>query len=182
MSPGWLAFGFIPICLTAVSAAPVPKDVRLRLGQENSNALIKSHRAALRVDASSDWQNWPVSHAFDNELKTTWFSGSGDAPMNNATPWIRVIFPQDVFVRRITILGNRDPQYPNGYFILEGRIELLDRDGKVLAVKEMKGSGEKYDYDWIIDRPPVGVRAVRFTAMKDQGTNSCVGISEFQVE
>jgi hypothetical protein len=181
MSRGWFAVAVLSLTLPAVVAAPVPRDAK-RLGKENTNALVKAHRADLRIDASSEWQNWPVGHAFDEQPATSWYSNNGDAPMNNAAPWVRATFPDDVLVRRVTVLGNRDPQYPNGYFVLEGRFELLDKAGKVLAVKELKSAGEKHDFDWIIDRPPVGVRAVRFTATRDQGSSSCVAISEFQVE
>jgi hypothetical protein len=181
MSRGLLAAAVLSAAVP-VAAAPVPKDAKLRAGRENTNALVKAHRADLRIDASSEWQNWPAAHAFDGVPTTTWYSNSGDAPMNNTAPWVRATFPDDVLVRRVTVLGNRDPQYPNGYFVLAGKVELLDKAGKVLAVKELTPAGEKYDFDWIIDRPPPGVRAVRFTATKDQGTSSCVGIGEFQVE
>jgi hypothetical protein len=181
MSRGWFAVAVLSLTLPAVVAAPVPRDAK-RLGKENTNALVKAHRSDLRIDASSEYQGWPVANAFDDQPATSWYSNSGDAPMNNAAPWVRATFPDEVLVRRVTVLGNRDPQYPTGYFIVEGKFELLDKDGKVLATRGMKAAGGKHDFDWIIDRPPVGVRAVRFTATKDQKQYQCVAIGEFQVE
>jgi hypothetical protein len=185
MSRGWFAVAVLLGTLTGaahLAAAPVPKDAKLRADRENSNALLKEHRANLKIDASTEWQGWPVGNAFDGEPTTSWYSNSGDAPMNNTTPWLRATFPDDVLVRRVTVLGNRDPNYPNGYLILAGKFELLDKDGKVLAEKELKAAGEKHDFDWIVDRPPGKVRAVRFTATQDQKQSSCVAVSEFQVE
>src|SRR5438067_13612672 len=108
MSRGWFAAAALALAVP-VAAAPVPKDA-YRPGKENSNALVKKYRADLTIDASSEWQNWPAANAFDGEPTTSWYSNSGDAPMNNTTPWVRVTFPDDVLVRRVTVLGNRDPQ------------------------------------------------------------------------
>src|SRR5262245_60142470 len=99
MSRGLFAAVVLTSTISVLAAAPVPKDAR-RHGKENTNALVKAHRAELRIDASSEWQNWPAGNAFDGQEATSWYSNSGDAPMNNATPWVRATFPDDVLVRR----------------------------------------------------------------------------------
>jgi hypothetical protein len=159
-------------------AAPVPKTAG-RTGP-NSNALIKAHAGKCTFDASTEYNSWPVAKAFDEDTTTSWFSAHGDSPMNSTQPWLRVTFPQDVNVSRVTILGNREPQWPTGYSILAGKLELLDEKGGVLASAELTAAGDKKDFEWTISRG--GVRAVRLTATKDEGQNGCVAVSEFQVE
>ncbi|QEL19019.1 discoidin domain-containing protein [Limnoglobus roseus] len=162
-------------------AAPVPKTAKPVVGETNENGLITTHREKLQLAASSEWANWPVAHAFDGKAETSWYSNNGDAPQNGKTPTITVTFPEDVRMKRVTVLGNRDPQYPTGYFVLEGKFELLDKDDKVLETHEMKAAGEKHDFDWVLKKLTT-VRAVRFTMTKDEGQTGCVGIGEFQVE
>ena len=70
MSRGLLAAAAFSMILATVVAAPVPRDAR-RHGKENTNALVKAHRAELRIDASSEWQNWPAGNAFDDQPVTS---------------------------------------------------------------------------------------------------------------
>lgn len=162
-------------------AAPVPKEARPTVGENNENTLVTAHRDKLKLEASSEWDNWPVGHAFDGKPETSWYSNNGDAPQNGKTPTITVTFPEDVKVKRVTVLGNRDPQYPTGYFVTEGKFELLDKEDKVLESHELKSVGDKHDFDWVLKKFAT-VRAVRFTMTKDLGQSGCVGIGEFQVE
>lgn len=142
---------------------------------------MKSHREKLKLEASSEWESWPVAQLFDGDEKTSWYSNNGDAPQNGKTPTIKVTFPENVTAKRVTVLGNRDPQYPEGYIALEGKIELLDTDDKVIASHELKATGEKHDFDLILTKL-TPLRAVRLTITKDDGKNGCVGLGEFQVE
>ncbi|MBX3401082.1 MAG: discoidin domain-containing protein [Gemmataceae bacterium] len=164
-----------------LSAAPVPKSVKPVVGETNSNALVKAHRDKLTLSASSEWENWPVGHLFDGNDKTSWYSNNGEAPQNGRNPTIKVTFPENVSVKRITVLGNRDPQYLEGYFVLEGKIELLDKDDKLIASHDLKGAGEKHDFDLVLNKLTT-VRSVRFTATKDEKQMGCVGLGEFQIE
>lgn len=165
----------------SLAAAPVPKTAKPVVGETNTNALVKAHKDKLKLEASSEWDSWPVAHLFDDNSATSWYSNGGDAPQNGKTPTIKVTFPEAVNVKRVTILGNRDPQYPTGYFALEGKIELLDKDDKAISTHELKGTGDKRDFDLILTKL-TAVRAVRFTITKDEGQTSCVGLGEFQVE
>lgn len=171
----------VALALSVGLAAPVPKDAKPRVEDKNTNTHVTAYRDKLKIEATSEWAQWPVAHAFDGKEETSWYSNGGDAPQNGKTPTVTVTFPENVKIKRVTILGNRDPQYPTGYFVLEGKIELLDKDGKVLDAHEMKGEGEKHDFDLILKKFTT-VRAVRFTMTKDEGRSGCVGLGEFQVE
>lgn len=100
-------------------------------------------------------------------------------------PWIQVAFPEDVTVRCVTILGNRDPRWLRGFTILAGTIELLDVNGKRLELNENDGSGKAYDYDWKLKAPMARVRTVRFVSLGDQGKENQyddIAIGEVQIE
>src|SRR5262249_34262231 len=101
------------------------------------------------------------------------------------TPWVQLEFPSDVPVKRVTIMGNRDPDWLKGYAILEGRIEFLDKDNKQLWKEEMKGAGEFSDFDFKPKEPVKGVRFIRFTSTKDEGDkngSNDVALGEIMVE
>jgi hypothetical protein len=161
------------------------KDAKDRAKLDNSNALIREHRKELKLSASSTWPGWPVENAFDGNAETSWFSDRDDTAAHGKQPWVEVTFPADVTVRRVTILGNRDPQWPKGYTILAGGVELQNKDGKRLAFDENDGKGQLSDFDFKFAKPVQGVRTIRFTALGDQGKQNPyddIAIGEFQVE
>lgn len=176
-----LGFFAFAVLVGLGSAAPVPKGTKPVVGETNTNTLVKAHREKLKLEATSEWESWPVAHLFDGDEKTSWYSNNGDAPQNGKTPTIKVTFPENVAVKRVTVLGNRDPQYPEGYIALEGKIELLDKDNAVISSHEIKATGEKHDFDLILTKLTT-LRTVRLTITKDDGKNSCVGLGEFQIE
>lgn len=145
----------------------------------NGNALVTKHRAKLMATASSQWQSWPVTHLLDGNEKTSWYSNGPDNTSTVNKPWVKLTFPEDVSVTRVTVLGNRDPEYPNGYTVTDGTVELLDANGKVISEHALTGAGEKSDFDLRLTTP-TKVRAVRFTMTKSL-TGNC-GLGEFQVE
>lgn len=170
------------------AAAPVPKA---KPGQKdpspNGNALIKTHKDRLTFARSSDWQGWPPEKAFDGNPDTSWFSATGDTPVGDKLPWVAVTFPHDVAVRRVTVLGNRESSSPSGYAVLEGRLELLDKDGRAVIRAEREAKGDRSDFDFVLSEPFGRVRTVRFTAVRDdtsagRSQTRCVGVGEVQVE
>ena len=167
--------------LTAVGvSAPVPKKPPVpEHGEKNTNALVTKHREKLELKASSEWQGWPTTNLFDGDEKTSWYSNSPDSTLAETKPAVTVVFPEDVSIKRVTLMGQRDPQYPTGYTVSEGTIELLDKNDKVIAKHEMKGAGDKFDFDLKLDKFHT-VRAVRFTMTKSE--NGYVGMGEFMVE
>jgi hypothetical protein len=152
---------------------------------DNKNTLVLKYPGKLLLSASSIWDGWPEALAFDGNPHSSWFTAKGDAVAHGTKPWIQVTFPEDVTVKRVTILGNRDPRWLTGYTILAGTIELLDARGKQLAFNENDGRGKAYDYDWKLKAPVAQVRTVRFNALGDQGKQNPyddIAIGEFQIE
>jgi hypothetical protein len=155
------------------------------LTTDNKNTLVRKYPGKLLLSASSIYEGWPETFAFDDNPHSSWFTAKGDAVAHGTKPWIQVTFPEDVTVKRVTILGNRDPRWLRGYTILAGTIELFDAAGKRIALNENDGRGKAYDYDWKLQEPVGKVRTVRFNALGDQGKENPyddIAIGEFQVE
>lgn len=113
----------------ALKAHMVPEIVT-----DNKNTLVLKYPGKLLLSASSTWDGWSEALAFDGNPHSSWFTVKGDAVAHGTKPWLQVAFPEDVTIKRVTILGNRDPKWLKGYTILAGTIELLDAAGKRLAV------------------------------------------------
>lgn len=152
------------------SLAPRKKDPNA-----NSNALVTRHKARLEVKASSDWGgSWPVTNLIDGEETTAWYSNTPDNTVSGSKPVVTLTFPAEVSMKRVTVLGTRDPSFPNGYTVKEGTLELLDKDGKVVAKHDLKGAGDKSDFDLKLDKPTTA-RAVRFTMTKSEQGSCALG-------
>jgi F5/8 type C domain len=152
---------------------------------DNKNGLILKHRKELKFDASSFWPGWPMEKLVDGELQTSWFSAMDDTTTKGKTPWVEIIFPEDVTVQRVTVLGNREPAWLNGYTILAGKLELRDKDGKKLFAEENDGVGNFRDFDFKMKKAVQKVRSVRFTSLGDQGDQNPytdIAIAEIQVD
>ncbi len=163
-------------------SAPVPKKpLKPEHGEKNTNALVTKHKEKIAMTASSDWGGqWPVGNLIDGDEKTSWYSKDPDTTATGKNnPVVTLTFPDDVSVKRVTVLGNRDPQYPTGYFVTEGTVELLDKDDKVVATHALKAAGDKNDFDLKLDKFATA-RAVRFTMTKSE--NGYCGLGEFMVE
>ena len=177
-----VAAGFL---LAPLGASPVPKEKPKPKDGPNSNAILKKHKETMKVSASSEWGGWPASHAFDGNQETSWYSATNDCKSAKKDPSLEVLFPEDVAVTRVTVLGNRDPAYPTGYFSLAGQLELLDKDGKVLARIKKEATGEKKDYDFVLSDSFGRVRTLQFVSTDDDSAHggwACTAIAEIQVE
>ncbi|MCE9526124.1 MAG: discoidin domain-containing protein [Planctomycetales bacterium] len=151
----------------------------------NQNSLVKEYKDKLKLSASTFWPGWPTSNAFDGDPKTSWFSAKDDAAAFNKMPWVRVDFPDDVTVSRVTILGNREVNWPTGYTIGVGKIELLDKDGKKMLVQANECGENHLDIDFPLLKPIAGVRAIKFVSLADEGDKnrySDIALGELQVE
>lgn len=171
----------VSLTTAVLLAAPVPKNAPA-LGKTNANTLIKEYKEKLAIDASTEWNGWPIANAFDGNDETSWYSANGESATNGKEPWVRVRFPDNNTIRRVTIFGNRDPDWPTGYTATAGKLEYLDADEKVLAKEDLVGKGDKHDFEHTPKEPIAGVRAIRFTITKDKATGNCVSVGEFQVE
>jgi hypothetical protein len=151
----------------------------------NKNTLLKKHRPQLKLNASSFWPGWPVEHAFDENPQTSWFSARGDGAALGQKPWVEFTFPEDVAIKRVTVLGNRDPAWLKGFTILGGQLEIFDKNGKKLYSNTNDGIGPAADFDFRMTRVLSGARVIRFTALGDQGKENGyddIAIGEIQVE
>lgn len=165
--------------------APLPEVEDKKEKAENKNTLVAKHKDKLKLSASSSWAGYPVERLIDGDPDTSWFSEKGDTTTQGQSPWVEVEFPEDVTMRRVTLLGNREPNFPKGFAILSGKLEFFDKNGKLLHSVEGEGVGETRDFDFKLKKALQGVRKVRFTALKDEGdTNGYddVALAEIQIE
>lgn len=153
---------------------------------DNRSVLVVGRDpAAVAVSASSSYGGWSPLNAVDGDVSTSWYSGRHDSAAHGKSPFIQVTFSELSTVRRVTILGNRDPSYLEGYTILSGKLELLDERGRVAATNASAGTGNQRDFDFRLPAPVSDVKVVRFTSLEDQGKLNSYGdvaIAEFQVE
>lgn len=176
--------GLLAVGVAAVVglSAPVPKVApKPEVGEKNTNALVTKHKEKLKLSATSDWGGqWAVDNLVDGNAETSWYSKDPDTTATGKNnPAVTLTFPEDVSIKRVTVLGNRDPQYLTGYTVSEGTVDLLDANDKVVESFELKGAGEKSDFDLILKKFTT-VRAVRFTMTKSE--NGQCGLGEIQVE
>lgn len=152
---------------------------------DNKNGLIKKYRDKLQLAASTTYPGWECAKAIDGKLETSWFSNSNDSVAKGTKPWFEVKFPEDVTITRVTILGNREPQWLKGYTILAGGLELLDKNGKRIHYEDNEGVGNFFDFDFKLEKPKAKVRTVRFKILGDQGDENPYGdiaIAEIQID
>jgi hypothetical protein len=163
-------FALAPAAPPTPAPPPSPADKEPpKVASDNKNTLLKAYRGKLEATASTFWPNWKAERIIDGDDKTSWFSAQGDAAAKGKKPWVMVTFPEDVTVTRVTVLGNREPNWSNGYTILSGMVEFLDADGKQLWADENKGVGNRCDFEFKPEKPIKGVRSIKFTSLKDEG-------------
>jgi hypothetical protein len=151
----------------------------------NRNTLVKMYREELTLSCSSFWPGWEVEKILDGDLETSWFSAADDAAALGTKPWVQINFKRDVPVRRVTILGNREPAWLLGFTILEGEVTLYDARDRVLERVKNKGTGNFRDFDFRFEPAVERVRKVRFSSLADQGNQTVfkdIAIAEMQVE
>jgi len=152
---------------------------------DNRSKLVVAAGEAMVASASSTYAGWPASNATDGDIHTSWYSDTNDSAAKGASPFFQIEFPEPATVRRVTILGNRDPEFLKGYTILSGRIELLDAKRRVLVSTVSDGTGNRRDFDFRFEQPFSSVKIVRFTSLADEGNKNPYGdvaIAELQVE
>ena len=181
-----LAIAILVVVTCSAPDKPKPLD---RAKTENSNALIKEHKNKLAVTASTFWQGWEPEKLIDDNLEKSWFSAKDDNIAINKdkekAPWVKIEFPRDEVVNRVTIYGNREKPWEKDYSVLSGKLELFDADGKVLFTKDDEGKGDHKDFDFLMEKPIKMVRAIRFVVLGDEGDkNPCrdVALGEIRVE
>jgi hypothetical protein len=177
------ALGACVVCVC--SAALIWAEDKPAEPKANSNALVKRHRDKLTVTASSFWPGWPPQYVVDGNKKKSWFTAKDDTITLKKKPWVQIEFPEDVEVRRVTVYGNQEPPWEKGYAFLAGRVDLLDAAGKVIDSEEQDGKGPVRDFDFVFKKPVAKVRAVKFTALGDEGDKNPytdVAVGEIEIE
>jgi hypothetical protein len=174
------------LAVAPLVAAPVPiTDPKKAEPAENKNTLVEKYKEKLTATASTFFQGYPPERVIDGDPKVSWYSATGDSAAQGKSPWIMIAFPEDVTVKRVTVLGNRDPNYPLGYSVLTGLAEFLDADGKVLWKEERDGAGDLKDFEFKPNELIKKVRSVRFTSVTDEGNQNGsmdIAIGEIQIE
>ena len=167
------------------SAKPARAEVAVPAEDRGSLTVAAAPPVPMTASASSEYPGWPAASAIDGDPSTSWFSSTNDSAAKGASPYLEVIFAEPRTVRAVTILGNRDPSYPDGYAILAGRLDLVDRAGRVVISVKGAGSGGAHDFDFRLREPVAAVRAVRFTSLRDEGDSNDhgdVAVAELRVE
>lgn len=186
-----LLFGCLTLALAAVAGAQdkPPHKVDLKelppVKSDNKNTLLTRYKDRIKATASTTWSGWPPENAMDGVPTTSWFSAKGDAAAHKTKPWLQIDFPEEITVTRVTILGNRDSAWLNGYTILAGALELFDKDGKRLHYEDNEGVGNFRDFDFKLEKPITKVRSVRFWSLGDQGDQNPyddIAIAEIQID
>jgi len=147
----------------------------------NSNQLMNRFRGRLIAKVSSEWAGWNGNKAIDGNPSTSWFPTGSSTPQQGA--WYNLTFPQDVTIKRLTVLGNREANWP-GYGTRSMQVEFKDVNGVVLKTHTglpVKGS----DFDF----PNLNyqrVREIRITILEDSRGQTAFGqmtaIGEIQAE
>jgi hypothetical protein len=172
----------MPIAHPGIGMNPplMARPLELDDNVENSNDLIKSHRAQIKVTASSQWSGiWSAQSAVDGVQTTTWFSqesGIRRQPGQNA--WIRLEFPEEVTISHVTVVNNRDKAWRT-YDIVSGTIELLDADDQIIARESPEPTATKRDFDWMLPEAKEGVRSIRFAG---RGSGQDIAVTEILAE
>lgn len=151
----------------------------------NSNWVLKEYRKHVVITASSTWSGWPCEKLIDDDLETSWFSAGRDSFAQGTEPWIEISLNRGEKVKRITLLGNREPRWRYGYAVKIGKFEFLDKAGKVIAAKVEEAANDAGDIDCVLKDPAAGVFKIRFTSTGDEGTENPYGdiaIGEIQIE
>lgn len=167
-----------PTAPTAAVTTPTPTPAPM-------TDLMRRHAHGLRANASSVWPGWEAVRIIDGKRDTSWFSAGGDTTAKGKSPWVEVQFPVDVDVKKVMVLGNVEPDWPQGFTVRYGRVDLTDANGKVLQSMKNEGKNRVADMDFVFKQTVRGVRAVRFTSLLDDGAATHfeeVAIAEMLIE
>jgi hypothetical protein len=146
----------------------------------NSNQLMNQFRGRLVAKVSSEWAEWNANKAIDGNPSTSWFP-QGSSTQQGA--WYNLTFPQDVTIKRLTVLGNRDASWP-GYGTRKMKVEFKDANGTVMKTHTgPPAKGSDFDFPNLNYQR---VREIRITILEDirgqTGFGQSTAIGEIQAE
>lgn len=159
-------------------AAPTRKPPPAVVARDASPPL------AGEPSASSTYSGWPMTNALDGDEKTSWYSGQDDSVAKGKSPFFQLTFPEPRSLRRVSVLGNRDPAYFDGFGILRAQLDVFDASGRLLVTLRADGHGDRNDYTFDLSGIE-GAKIIRFTSLGDEGKRNQWGdiaIAELSVE
>jgi hypothetical protein len=167
-----------PPAAIATSPTPAPDLAR------KPKAQVVERATDVELSASSTYGGWPLENAIDGDPQTSWYSDTNDSVAKGQRPFFQVTFQSASTVHRVTVLGNRDPDYFDGFGILRGQLDVFDADGRLLESQKADGAGDRRDYAFTLtaSRP---VKTLRFTSLRDEGSRNQWGdiaIAEIRAE
>jgi hypothetical protein len=147
--------------------------------------LVAAQRDDGIAGASTSFAGWPTTNATDGDEKTSWYSDTNDSAAKGKETFFQLVFDGGKRVHRVSILGNRDPAFFDGFTISAGRLDVFDADGRIVASATRIGTGDRRDFVFDFgEEAPLG-KVVRFTSIRDDGDKNAwgdVAIAEFRVE
>lgn len=181
-----LLVGFVVFSRSPGSPVPKPKDLPTEQ-RPNQNQVLKKQAGPIQIDTSSTWTGYPAQNLIDGKLETGWYSENGDCKAKEREPAVTLTLSDVSPVQRVTVYGNRDPQFPTGYGVLEGQLLLLDAEGRVVMRITREARGEKKDFDFLLAEPCPKVKVIKFRVLKDESQSNpngvaCVALSEIHVD
>lgn len=100
-------------------------------------------------------------------------------------PLVVVRVAVDVIVKKVTVLGHREPEWSAGFTIDYGLLYRLDDKGAVLASLKNEGRHQPADVGFALKTPVARVRTVPFTSLLDDSDKTKfkdIALAEILVE
>ncbi len=129
----------------------------------------------VTLEVSSSYPGWPASFAVDGHEQTSWYSGSNDSVAQGRKPFFQMTFAEVTVVRKVTVLGNRDPNFYNGYAILQLQLDVFDTNKRLVSTLVAESTGDRHDFQFELSQEAEGVGALRFTSLRDLGNKNWWG-------
>lgn len=140
------------------------------------HVLSEEERAAIlarpeRVVASTTYRGYDVSRALDGNPATSWFSARDDSAARGKQTFVELGFTRPQPLRRVVILGNREPRWMDGFTVRAGRIDVFDAFGTCVFSAVADATGDRGDFAFEIASVDRASR-VRFTSVSDDGAKN----------
>ncbi|MFO0615770.1 MAG: discoidin domain-containing protein [Polyangiaceae bacterium] len=140
-----------------------------------------------QITASTSYAGYDVARLLDGKLETSWFSAQNDSASAGSPTFVEVAFRRPRPLRKVVIMGNREPRWMDGFAIREGRLDVFDVRGDLVSSTTSAAIGDRSDFSFDLGNE-VGsdaVSRVRFTSTSDDGGRNAwrdVAIAEILLE
>lgn len=130
--------------------------------------LLELRAQTPRVQASTAYAGYAPPRLTDGNPETSWFSARDDSAAKGTRPYVEVTFDRPRPLDRVTVLGNREPKWLQGFSVREATLEVFDDGDRLLASRSASATGDRADFTFdlgAVER----VRRVRLTSTQDDG-------------